>query len=54
MVLLILLLLLSCSWAFGFAMTHAVSMWYPVLYTSVILLGMAAPALVEFVSIRRS
>lgn len=54
MVLLILMLLLSCSWAFGFAMTHNMSMWYPVMYSGVILLGMSAPAIFEFVSVRRS
>lgn len=54
MVLLMLMLLLSCSGAFGFAMTHNVSMVYPLVYTAIILLGMAAPAIVGFFAVRRA
>lgn len=54
MVLLMLLLLLSCSGAFGFAMTHNLSLVYPCAYTAVILLGMASPAIVSFFMVRRA
>lgn len=53
MVLLILLLLLSCSWAFGHAVEHGLPLLYPVLYTGIIVLGMAAPAIHKFFAIRR-
>lgn len=54
MVALILLLMFSCSWFFGYAMTHPeMSYWYPVLYTTVIVLGMCAPYAFDYISLRR-
>lgn len=54
MVGLILFLMLSCSWAFGYAMCHPdVSMIYPILYTMAVVLGMFSPAIYNFIAIRR-
>jgi hypothetical protein len=54
MVPLLLILMFSCSWAFGYTMQHpGVSYWIPVLYTMVVILGMSVPAIVDFISLRR-
>jgi hypothetical protein len=53
MVLLIMALAFSCSWAFGYAMQHpGVSYLYPTLYTIAVVIALAVPCLWEFFSLR--
>jgi hypothetical protein len=52
---LILILMFSCSGAFGYVMTHpGVSYWYPVVYTGVIVIGMSMPSILEQIHLRTS
>ncbi len=54
MVALMLALMFSCSYAFGYVVEHPeVSYWYPVAYTAVVIIGMLAPAISEFLSLRK-
>lgn len=53
MVLVILMLLFSCSWAFGYALEHGLSLLYPTIYLMGVLVGMAMPAICQFISVRR-
>lgn len=53
MVSLILILMFSCSYFFGYVMTHpGVSYWYPVAYTTVIFIGMSTPAAFDYICLR--
>jgi len=53
MVTLILVLLFSCSYAFGYVMTHPeVSYWYPVAYTTVVFIILSLPAALEQIHLR--
>jgi hypothetical protein len=53
MVALILILLFSCSYFFGYVMTHpGMSYWYPVVYTTVIFIGMCLPSAIEQLHLR--
>jgi hypothetical protein len=53
MVLLILALMFSVSWAFGFVMLHpGISYWYPVAYTTVVVIALAVPYIYGFISLR--
>jgi hypothetical protein len=53
MVTLILILLFSCSYFFGYVMMHpGMSYWYPVVYTTVIFIGMCLPSAIEQIYLR--
>lgn len=53
MVALILILMFSCSYSFGYVMTHpGVSYWYPVIYTTVVFVGMCVPSAIEALHLR--
>jgi hypothetical protein len=54
MVALILVLLFSCSYAFGYVMTHPeVSYWYPVAYTTVVFFILSLPKALEQLYLRK-
>jgi predicted branched-subunit amino acid permease len=54
MVLLLLVLMFSCSYSFGYVMEHpGMSYWYPIIYTMVVFASASAPEVFEFFSIRK-
>jgi hypothetical protein len=53
MVGLILVLMFSCSYFFGYVMTHpGLSYWYPVVYTTAVFIGMCIPYAFDYISLR--
>lgn len=53
MVALILILMFSCSYSFGYVMAHpGVSYWYPVAYTTVVFILLCLPSVIENLHLR--
>lgn len=54
MVAILLILMFSCSMAFGYTMQHpGISYLIPVAYTGVVILGLSIPSIYEFFSLRK-
>jgi uncharacterized membrane protein YagU involved in acid resistance len=54
MVAMILILLFSCSYAFGYVIIHPeVSYWYPVAYTAVVFILLSLPPALENLHLRK-